>query len=103
MKFASGITSLSNFINFKLDKSPFAGKYPFSNNNSDYLKLLSPNISNYVSKTLWSGLTNFKLSNWKFEYVPNVNGFNFNSLIKSLPPVFYEKFFEGGYHIQPER
>jgi len=56
--------------------------------NMGYLRGLSVNASSKYISMILNSVTTMKMVNKRFLYAPSDNGFWFNSLIKSVPPIF---------------
>jgi len=88
---ASGVLKLSNFLNFS-QGSNLLDEYP----SSKYLRGLSLNGMSLFSSTVLGTVTTIKAVNKKFEFEwdPNDKSIWFNSLIKSVPPIFIPDGFK---------
>ena len=89
--FAGGVLKFSNFMDFS-QSSNLLDEHP----SSKYLRGLSLNAMSLFSSTILGTVTTIKAVNRKFEFewYPNDKGIWFNSLIKSVPPIFIPQGFK---------
>jgi len=87
---ASGVLNFTNYMDFTPATVKTYGPYPFSDSNRKYLQGLYPNIGKGLISIVWNSMTKI---NERFEYAPDGSIFYFNSLIKSIPPLFVPKGF----------
>jgi len=89
--FANGVLSFSNYIDVSKNLYPDLEK-----NQIRYLRKLSINAISKFSSNVLSTVTTINAVNRKFEFElnPSDKNFWFNSLIKSVPPIFIPDGFK---------